>query len=384
MEFFSDEFKVKFFEDNFGKNYLYKPGIVVNYKNIMNLDILNRMLSIKNIWNNKNFIMALDRKPINFIDFSSNNLDMSGNILRPEINKVQYLVSKGASIILNDIERYNSDLSSIASFFQKITQGRCQGNLYFSMESHQALGPHCDDHDVFAIHFEGEKIWNIYENIEQSPINHPAFKYSADERIKKAGRIIEQVTLKPGDLLYIPRGQYHDALASKDGAIHIAFGLTYFKPIDLMSSMWEKFVLNEFMRSDINAFSSSQELKDTLSKFSSELSKIINSEDSAKSLSRSLKNWPDEIQDYALKKIVSDGRRYHISKTVVLKKQGLDFYLSNGKDNVLVPKEFVILTQFILKQESFTYKSIVSNLHSIPEKTIKDCIKNLKNMQVIN
>ena len=252
------------------------------------------------------------------------------------------------------------------------------------MESHQALGPHCDDHDVFAIHFEGEKIWNIYENIEQSPINHPAFKYSADERIKKAGRIIEQVTLKPGDLLYIPRGQYHDALASKDGAIHIAFGLTYFKPIDLMSSMWEKFVLNEFMRSDINAFSSSQELKDTLSKFSSELSKIINSEDSAKSLSRSLKNWPDEIQDYALKKIVSDGRRYHISKTVVLKKQGLDFYLSNGKDNVLVPKEFVILTQFILKQESFTYKSIVSNLHSIPEKTIKDCIKNLKNMQVIN
>ena len=185
LEFFSDEFKVKFFEDNFGKNYLYKPGIVVNYKNIMNLDILNRMLSIKNIWNNKNFIMALDRKPINFLDFSSNNLDMSGNILRPEINKVQYLVSKGASIILNDIERYNPDLSSIASFFQKITQGRCQGNLYFSMESHQALGPHCDDHDVFAIHFEGEKIWNIYENIEQSPINHPAFKYSADERIKK-------------------------------------------------------------------------------------------------------------------------------------------------------------------------------------------------------
>ena len=85
----------------------------------MNLDILNKMLSIKNIWNNKNFIMALDRKPINYIDFSSNNLDMSGNILRPEINKVQYLVSKGASIILNDIERYNSDLSSIASFFKK-------------------------------------------------------------------------------------------------------------------------------------------------------------------------------------------------------------------------------------------------------------------------
>ena len=37
--------------------------------------------------------------------------------------------------------------------------------------------------------------------------------------------MVEQVTLRPGDLLCIPRGQYHDALASQNGAIHVAFGL---------------------------------------------------------------------------------------------------------------------------------------------------------------
>lgn len=252
------------------------------------------------------------------------------------------------------------------------------------MESHQAFGPHCDDHDVFAIHFEGEKVWNIYENIEQSPINHPTFKHTPDERIKKAGKIIDQITLKPGDFLYIPRGQYHDALASKDGAIHIAFGLTYFKPIDLMTSIWEKFILNEFMRGDINASSTSQELKVILSQFSNELSKIINSEDTVKILSRSLKNWPDEIQDYNLKEILLEGRKYHISKSVILKKQDSDFYLSNEKDSVLVPKEFVSLTQFIFQQKIFTYKSIVSNFQNIPEQIILDCIKNLMNMKVIN
>jgi ribosomal protein L16 Arg81 hydroxylase len=62
------------------------------------------------------------------------------------------------------------------------------------------------------------------------------------------------VTLKPGDLLYIPRGQFHDALASKNGAVHVAFGLTYFKPIDLMSSLWENIVLNDFMRSDAQIY----------------------------------------------------------------------------------------------------------------------------------
>ena len=71
------------------------------------------------------------------------------------------------------------------------------------------------------------------------------------KELKELENLIDQVTLKPGDLLYIPRGQYHDALASKNGAIHVAFGLTYFKPIDLMSSIWEKFILNDFMRKDI-------------------------------------------------------------------------------------------------------------------------------------
>src|SRR3546814_12960582 len=34
------------------------------------------------------------------------------------------------------------------------------------------------------------------------------------------------IRMQPGDLLYIPRGRYHDALASENGALHIAFGVT--------------------------------------------------------------------------------------------------------------------------------------------------------------
>ena len=34
-------------------------------------------------------------------------------------------------------------------------------NYIFSMQSRQGFGLHCDVHDVFAIHFEGKKVWNI-------------------------------------------------------------------------------------------------------------------------------------------------------------------------------------------------------------------------------
>ena len=159
--------------------------------------------------------MMLDQKKINFSDYSSPNLDINGQNYRPDVNKVQHLVSRGASIILNDIQKHNLNLLKFVDELQKVTNGRCQANLYFSMASHQAFGPHFDLHDVFAVHFEGEKVWNIYENIEKNPINHPSFKFSDEQRRKRAGKIIDQVTLRPGDLLYIPRGQYHDALASK-------------------------------------------------------------------------------------------------------------------------------------------------------------------------
>ena len=384
INIFNEEFKKTFFENHFGKNYLFKSNFVENHNKIMSLDILNKMISIKNIWNNKNFIMMLDRKMYNFSEFSSHNLDVTGNHLRPDVNKVQNLVSKGASIILNDIEKHNPELTFLSQSFQTITQGRCQGNLYFSMESHQAFGPHCDEHDVFAVHFEGEKVWNIYENIEKNPINHPLFKFGPEERIKKAGNLIDQVTLKPGDLLYIPRGQYHDALASQNGAIHIAFGLTYFKPVDLMSILWEKFILNEFMRSDIKVNSNIAELKKALSQFSKELDAIINSDETANILASSIKNWPYEIKNYSLNKIVSDGRRYEVSKSIKLEKDSNHLYLTNQKDKVKVPKEFSSLTEFIMKQETFTYNSLVSEFNSLSEKSIKECINNLKNMRIIS
>ena len=384
MNIFNEEFKKEFYQKHFQKNYLYKSGLVENYKNIMSIEILNKMLSIKNIWNNKNFLMMLDRKRINFTEFSKPNLDITGNNLRPDPKNVQKLVSKGASIILNDIEKHSPELSGLANIFQLNTQGRCQGNLYFSMESRQAFGPHCDKHDVFAIHFEGEKTWNIYEKIEKNPINHPIFEYSAEERIKRAGKLINQIKMKPGDLLYIPRGQYHDALASKNGAIHIAFGLTYFKPIDLISVLWEKFILNDYMRGDINTNANKHELKKILSKISEQLELIINNDETSNILQSSMKNWPYEIENYALKDVVSEGKRFYISKGISLEKTKTDLFLTNGKDKVKVPENFCTLTEYIIREEYFTFKSICGNFPKISEKTITECIDSLKNMKIVN
>ena len=325
----------------------------------------------------------LDQKTLNYNDYSSLSIDVTGSNNRPDVDKVQILVSKGASIILNDIEKYNTKLLKISDELQRLTQGRCQGNLYFSMASHKAFGPHFDLHDVFAFHFEGEKVWNIYENIEDSPINHPVFKISSEERIKRAGKLVDQVTLRPGDLLYIPRGQYHDALASKNGAIHVAFGLTYFKPIDLMSSLWEKFILNNFMRKDVQLNSNKNDLRIILNKFSKEISDILTSEETLEILDTNIKNWPYKIKEYSIKSLVLEGIKYDVDKSVRFEMKDNKAFLISGKNSVEVPKQYCELTQYILDREFVTDRIVFTEFKNTSKEIIKECIENLKNMKVL-
>ena len=380
---FSENFINAFFVNNFGKNYLHKKNIIKNSQNIMNLSILNEILSKRSYWNNKNFKMVLDRQPINYSNFSSLVLEQGLEMLRPDVDKVQNWILKGSSLILNEIEKLTNNLQDTVNDLQELTNGKCQGNLYFSMQSRQAFGPHCDDHDVFALHFEGEKIWNIYENIEKNPINHPMFKYNAEEREKKAGKMIDQVTLQPGDLLYLPRGQYHDALASKNGAIHIAFGLTYFKPIDLLSLLWEKFIVNEYMRQDVEKNITHENLKNNLKKMSLEISNIINDEKNINLASQCIKNWPYNFKNYSLKEIMSKGKSYTVLNSIKIEKNGNDIFLSNGKDKVLIPNKYIEISKFILDHELFFEEDILNNFKHLPKELILECITNLHKMKVI-
>ena len=381
---FDETFNKDFFLNNFGKKYLYKKDIIRNHSKIMSLDILNEILSIRTNWNNKNFIMMLDRKPINYSEYSSLFLETAGKFLRPDVDKVQNWISRGSSIVLNEIDSMNTGLMSVANELQSLTGGRCQGNLYFSMQSHQAFGPHCDEHDVFAIHFEGEKIWNIYENIELNPINHPNFKYSPEERIKKAGKLIDQVTLRPGDLLYLPRGQYHDALASTSGAIHVAFGLTYLKPIDIISVLWDKLINSDYMRQDIDKKSTKQDLKNHLKTIALELEKVICTDENTEIFFNNIEKWPYKFKDYSLNNIISEGRKYKVSKLVKIEKNGEQAFLTNGNNKVLIPKEYIEVTNFILKQDFVTDHLINSNFKHLSKTIIIDCLKKLNDMKVIS
>ncbi len=384
FSFFSEKEVQRLTNANNNKNYLHLNTDFKGFKEVMDINKLNKIISMPGLWHSQNFKMVLDRNAISFNKFVTDGEKLGFSKTCPDPIIVQDYIKKGASLILDDIIYVVKNVKDLASELQYITWGKCQANLYFSMQSHQAFGPHYDTHDVFALHCDGEKVWNIYENVEDNPINHPIFKPSLDERIEKAGKIKEQVLLKPGDLLYLPRGQYHDALASKNGAIHIAFGINYMKPIDMMQFIWDQLVVNPYLRSDIKNLKSISDVHEINKKISRELDKILNDKNLFLPMLNFYKEFPYSFVDYDLKSIVADGVQYKISDSIKLSNQNGQMIISNGKNSVPVPKNFEELTNFSFSEKNISFKKLSEHFKDLPESFIDEFIGAMKQMRVFS
>ena len=380
--YFSDKQIKLLAEAKTSKKYVHLKNENQSLKDVMNLNNLNKMISMHNCWNQSNFSLVLDKNIIPFSKFSTDGNSLGFAKMSPDPFKVSNYIKKGASLVLNDLIYFSKEIQFLADDLQIITNGKCQANLYFSMQSHQAFAPHYDTHDVFALHCEGEKLWNIYENFEKDPINHPIFKQELSDKTEKPGKIIDQVLLKPGDLLYLPRGQFHDALASKNGAIHIAFGITYLKPIDIFQYYFEKLIVNDYFRSDIREINSAHDIKDIHTEISSQLNKIFNDDKLYEQSLNYFRQWPYKLIDYDIQKIINDGVQYEISKNISISDEGQKLFLVNEKNKVPVPDKFLDITKFVFKNKTISYKSIKSEFNNVTDKTINEFIDAMKNMKV--
>ncbi len=57
--------------------------------------------------------------------------------------------------------------------------------------------------------------------------------------------------MRPGDLLYIPRGVYHDAVALTEGTIHVAFGATAVIGLDFLTALFERAIRDPLARANM-------------------------------------------------------------------------------------------------------------------------------------
>lgn len=244
----------RFFADYHGRKFLHVAGVADKFAAVMSWAKLNALLDMTGVWSSHSFAMALDGAMVPARDYCLPAIDRAtgANVMQPDAGRVTGLIQRGASLVLNDIDTLNPGLAAVARTLESTLECRSQANLYCSSRAHMAFDSHFDNHDVFALHVEGQKLWRIYEGRLDNPINHPTFQGQPTSFHDKAkGEVAAEILLKPGDLLYIPRGTYHDALARTAGSVHVSFSAMTPIGLDFVSGLFERAVHESLFRADV-------------------------------------------------------------------------------------------------------------------------------------
>ncbi|HWN06341.1 MAG TPA: cupin domain-containing protein [Steroidobacteraceae bacterium] len=140
--------------------------------------------------------------------------------------KLKALTALGASLVANHLHRVCPEVGAVVAMLEREFSARAFANVYCSFKGVQAFQTHFDLHDVFAVQAEGEKTWRVYESRADAPVN-PVPPGDEWEKwlTESRGKLLFEAHMKPGDILYLPRGQYHDALTGDRASLHVTFGV---------------------------------------------------------------------------------------------------------------------------------------------------------------
>ena len=141
--------------------------------------------------------------------------------------KVKALMGLGASLVANHLHKVCPEVGAVAHMLEQAFAARVAANVYCSFRGVQAFQTHFDLHDVFAVQVEGEKTWRVYESRADNPTQSlPPGDEIEKWLVESRGKLLFEVTMKPGDVMYLPRGQYHDALTGGQASLHVTFGVS--------------------------------------------------------------------------------------------------------------------------------------------------------------
>ncbi|TQV83241.1 JmjC domain-containing protein [Denitrobaculum tricleocarpae] len=242
----------KFFQDYCHKRPVHIPGQAGKFGSVMSWDDLNGILDMA-VWSARSLQLSLDRQRIPPAAYCRNTMDRNQmQVLQPDADKLLGFLKRGASLLLNEIETLHPGVRSVMEVIEAAHGGRGNANLYCSWKQRQAFDSHFDRHEVYALQILGEKRWQIYEGRAENPIEHPAFlNMPQSEYDRMKGRVADEVVMRPGDLLYLPRGQFHDALASSDASLHVTFSCSEPIGLEWLTKLWELAVRDPLFRADL-------------------------------------------------------------------------------------------------------------------------------------
>lgn len=129
--------------------------------------------------------------------------------------------SAGATIVLQSLHRSWPALAAFCRELELELTHPVQANAYVTPAAARGLAVHHDTHDVFVLQVAGAKRWAVHPPVLELPLRTQPWKASMGP---PADPLLD-VELRPGDVMYVPRGFPHSARAQDGVSAHVTVGV---------------------------------------------------------------------------------------------------------------------------------------------------------------
>jgi len=126
------------------------------------------------------------------------------------------LFRAGATITWNTINHLHPGVRGLTTMLAKKFSTRCDAVAFLTPPGTEGFRPHHDPVDVFVVHLHGRKQWRVWPTPEMRKVDTAQFT------AEQLGEPLISATLEPGDVMYMPYGTPHVAIAEGDLSLHLS------------------------------------------------------------------------------------------------------------------------------------------------------------------
>lgn len=369
------------FEKNvLGKTYCHVVRAFSDQKHLFSWEELNALLAMTSLWSDRTLKLVERGHVMPAHLYCRPGLNREGQeALIPDPQKVMALWRQGAGLVCNDVALLTSELSQVASTLSQAFGAPVLANLYATSRDIEAFHSHFDTHDVWAFQVSGQKRWSLYKNRAPHPVNHGVFnRMTQEEHDACKGPLAGQITTSPGDLLYLPRGLYHDACSLSDQSLHVTFSVTRPTGLEALSALFETLLHDQDVRLDIPL--NPQERGAFVQMLTKKIEKTLEE--------------PDFLQGCFYKPSPFAGEVYRLPQNVdpsyclsqisfSLIQEGKNIWLANDQAQVPVPDAWVPLVSWVLENDTFSNSLFLKTFSKHSKQNLQHFLQDLVQMGVI-
>ncbi|WP_181140219.1 JmjC domain-containing protein [Streptomyces sp. Ru62] len=166
-----------------------------------------------------------------------------------DTHRLGLLLREGCQVVVGGIEKIDPVFDIACRALQWLTGARVYATAFLATGEAGGFNLHVDTSDSLVLQLEGTKSWQVRGESMKAPLNEVRRSAEPSEEILWEG------TLGPGEAMSVPRGYWHTATRSDQGAggysLHVTFGVVRRTGVDWLRALTELACNLEVFRRDL-------------------------------------------------------------------------------------------------------------------------------------